>query len=188
MRRIVRGKPSPALVVSIIALFVAMGGTGYAAFGLPKNSVGTKQLKRGAVTPAKIAKSTIRLFKGQKGQTGAQGLKGDTGSPGPTGSTGPQGPAGTNAATHAIVRTATTSVADTTTDVALAHCNAGEIAVGGGGSFENTDTKEAIQRTGPLVGGLIASAGSTPDGWFARGYNVSGAPNNLTAFAICVSP
>jgi hypothetical protein len=45
-----------------------------------------------------------------------------------------------------------------------------------------------IQRTGPLVGGLIAQAGETPDGWFDRGYNVSGDANNLTAFAICVSP
>ncbi len=190
MRRILRSRPSPALVVSIIALLVAMGGTGYAAFSLPKNSVGTKQLQRGAVTPAKVAKSTIRLFKGQKGKTGAQGLKGDTGAPGATGTTGPQGPAGTNAATHTIVRTATTSVADKTSDVALAHCNAGEVAVGGGGGFTTTDPplKEAIQRTGPLVGGLVASAGQTPDGWFARGDNESGAANDLFAYAICVSP
>jgi hypothetical protein len=36
--------PSPALVVSVIALVVALGGTSYAAFTLPKNSIGTKQL------------------------------------------------------------------------------------------------------------------------------------------------
>jgi hypothetical protein len=35
-------RPSPALVVSIIALVVATTGTGYAALSLPKNSVGTK--------------------------------------------------------------------------------------------------------------------------------------------------
>jgi hypothetical protein len=38
-------KPSPALVISLIALFVALGGTSYAATNLARNSVGTKQLK-----------------------------------------------------------------------------------------------------------------------------------------------
>jgi hypothetical protein len=31
--------PSPAFVISLIALFVALGGTTYAATSLPKNSV-----------------------------------------------------------------------------------------------------------------------------------------------------
>jgi hypothetical protein len=47
------------MVVSLAALFVALGGTGYAAFSLPKNSVGTKQLKNGAVTGPKIAAGSI---------------------------------------------------------------------------------------------------------------------------------
>jgi hypothetical protein len=34
------------MVIAFIALLVAMGGTGYAAVALPKNSVGTKQLKK----------------------------------------------------------------------------------------------------------------------------------------------
>lgn len=33
--------PSPALAISLIALAVALGGTGYAVTQLPKNSVGT---------------------------------------------------------------------------------------------------------------------------------------------------
>jgi hypothetical protein len=48
-------RPSAALVVSIIALLVALGGSSYAAFRLPSNSVGTKQLKAGAVTTKKLA-------------------------------------------------------------------------------------------------------------------------------------
>lgn len=47
--------PSPALIVSTVALIVALGGTSYAAFTLPSNSVGTKQLKNRAVTLAKLA-------------------------------------------------------------------------------------------------------------------------------------
>lgn len=84
-------RPSPALVVAVIALFVALGGTSYAALRLPKNSVGTAQLKRGAVTKGKIAKKTIAALRGQRGPmgatgpTGPQGPKGDKGDPGAPG-------------------------------------------------------------------------------------------------------
>ncbi len=53
------GRPSPALVVATIALIVALGGTGYAAFRLPANSVGTKQLRSGSVTRSKIKTGAI---------------------------------------------------------------------------------------------------------------------------------
>jgi hypothetical protein len=53
------GRPSPALIVAVIALIVALGGTGYAAFRLPANSVGTKQLRNGSVTPNKIRTSAV---------------------------------------------------------------------------------------------------------------------------------
>ncbi|MGN6217818.1 MAG: hypothetical protein ACTHN7_12840 [Solirubrobacterales bacterium] len=47
------------MVVAIAALVLAMVGTGYAAFKLPKKSVGTAQLKGSAVTNAKIKNGTI---------------------------------------------------------------------------------------------------------------------------------
>jgi hypothetical protein len=50
-------RPSPALIVAILALFVALGGTGFAA--LSRHSVGTKQLKDGAVTSSKIHKHAV---------------------------------------------------------------------------------------------------------------------------------
>src|SRR3974390_395816 len=49
-----RRAPGPALVISLIALFVALGGTTYAATSLPANSVGTAQIQNKAVTAAKI--------------------------------------------------------------------------------------------------------------------------------------
>src|SRR5690242_20157178 len=59
MRRFSVRRPSPALVLSIIALVVALGGTSYAAFSVPKNSVGTKQLKNASVTNHKLAKGAV---------------------------------------------------------------------------------------------------------------------------------
>jgi hypothetical protein len=52
-------RPSPALVVALVALVVAMVGTGYAAIKLPKNSVGTKQIKKNAVNGAKVKNQSL---------------------------------------------------------------------------------------------------------------------------------
>jgi hypothetical protein len=41
-------------VVAYVALFVALGGTSYAALNLPANSVGSKQIKNHSITPIKL--------------------------------------------------------------------------------------------------------------------------------------
>ena len=77
-----------ANVISVIALFVALGGTGLAASQLGKNSVGTKQLKNNAVSAAKIKNGAVTQAKissaaqaALKGATGLQGPKGEAGAP-----------------------------------------------------------------------------------------------------------
>lgn len=51
--------PSPALVVSLVALFVALGGTSYAALRIPRNSVGAAQIQNNAVIDSKVRKGTL---------------------------------------------------------------------------------------------------------------------------------
>jgi hypothetical protein len=51
--------PSHNTVIAYLALFVALGGSAYAATQLPKNSVGSKQLKASAVTGAKIKNGAV---------------------------------------------------------------------------------------------------------------------------------
>jgi hypothetical protein len=59
--------------MATIAVFIALGGASYAAFKLPKNSVGTKQLKKNAVTTKKIQKEAVTGAKVKKGTlTGKQ--------------------------------------------------------------------------------------------------------------------
>jgi hypothetical protein len=65
-----------ANVMSVIAVFIALGGTGYAALKLPKNSVGAKQLKKNSVTPPKIAPATVARFRGATGPVGPAGPSG----------------------------------------------------------------------------------------------------------------
>ena len=99
-------RPSPAMTVALIALFVALGGTGYAALRLPKNSVGSKQIKRNAVSSSKVADGSLlagdfkagQLPAGKQGPQGSPGAKGDPCAPtepackGPKGDSGDRGP------------------------------------------------------------------------------------------------
>jgi hypothetical protein len=77
-----------ANVVATMALFIALGGTSYAAIKLPHNSVGTEQIKTGAVHTGEIRDRTIRLQDlsttaraSLRGQTGPQGPPGPAGAP-----------------------------------------------------------------------------------------------------------
>jgi Collagen triple helix repeat (20 copies) len=93
----IRVQLSYANVMSTIAVFIVLGGGAYAATTLPKNSVGTKQIKNGAVTKAKLAKSVKTT--GPTGPAGAQGpagTKGDKGDQGALGTPGTNGTNGTN--------------------------------------------------------------------------------------------
>jgi Collagen triple helix repeat (20 copies) len=106
--------------LALLALFVALGGTSYAAYSLPRDSVGRWQLRDDAVNSDKVENHSLlsRDFaygqlpagpvgpqgprgypghdgdKGPKGDKGDRGLAGPTGPQGPQGATGPQGPKG----------------------------------------------------------------------------------------------
>lgn len=56
-------RPSAGLVVAVVALIMALGGTAYAGVTLGKNTVGTKQLKNGAVTTKKIKNHAVTGIK-----------------------------------------------------------------------------------------------------------------------------
>ena len=91
-------KPSPAMLVALVALFVALGGSSYAAITLSKNSVRSKHIKNGQVKRTDIAKNAVISAKvanasllaedfktGQlpAGPRGEKVEKGDRGDPGP---------------------------------------------------------------------------------------------------------
>ena len=115
------GRPSPALAISLIALFVAMGGTSY---GLARNSIDSREIRNNDVRSSDLRNNDVRskdvrngsllskdfksgqLPAGAQGATGApgprglqgfqgvQGLKGDTGLKGNTGAPGAPGISG----------------------------------------------------------------------------------------------
>ena len=162
-----------ANVVATLALFIAVGGTSaYAANQLSANSVGTKQLKNGAVTKVKLADGV----QGERGPEGKQGLRGPQGNPGAPGAPGESG------ATHAVVRGGDGSGGPV---AAVVKCEPGEIATGGGGYTLGPEA---------LGGGLIESSvpvynsHGEPTGWEVTASSANGDPGVPEAYVVCVSP
>lgn len=54
-----RFRPSPALVIAVVALFVSLGGFSYAA----ADRIGTRQIANGAVTAKKLHKGAVKTKK-----------------------------------------------------------------------------------------------------------------------------
>src|SRR5581483_1712125 len=72
LRSLARRRPSAALVVSFLALFVALGGAGWAALRLPPRSVGNAQLQNFSVGNAKLKPNSVGPAKIIAGAVGAR--------------------------------------------------------------------------------------------------------------------
>ena len=86
----IRSHLTSAHLIAMLALFIALGGTTYAATHLPKNSVGARQLKNNAVRSKKVKNHSLLKKDFKKGQI-PKGAKGDKGDPGPITGTLPPG-------------------------------------------------------------------------------------------------
>lgn len=91
-----RSRLTFANVVALTALFVALGGTGYAAITLPRNSVGSTQIKRGAVGSSELKTNAVtsRAIKSRSVQLSDLSVSARASLRGQVGPDGPPGPAG----------------------------------------------------------------------------------------------
>jgi hypothetical protein len=94
-------RPSGPMVVSTLALVVALGGTSYAAAtigtrDIQNNAITSAKINAGAVTSSDIRDGNVRSQDLAPGvvRQGPQGPQGPAGADGVDGETGPQGPAG----------------------------------------------------------------------------------------------
>jgi len=174
MNVIRRRLPSPAMLVACVALIVALGGVSYAAGVLPKNSVGTAQLKKNAVTATKVKNQSLmaadfragQLPTGPQGPAGPQGPKGDKGDAGAAGAAGVSG--------WELVVGAPKTILAGGEGYANVNCPTGKKPIGGGGG--TGDGGLAISNTGPL-----------DTGWFVDAKNTAAGPLELRAYAVCAA-
>lgn len=179
MRRIRVHVPSPSTAIACLALLIALGGTSYAVVRLPAGSVGTKQLKKNAVTSAKVKNASLlrRDFKAGQlpaGPRGPTGPAGPAGARGATGERGPAGAAGAAGATNVTVRLGLDEVDS------VATCQPGERATGGGGFVTELNAF--------LVDSSPTQASGTPTDWEAQAEDAVGTPATVIAYVICAAP
>jgi hypothetical protein len=169
-------RPTPALVVACIALFVALGGTSIAAADLviPRNSVGTRQLKKSAVTSIKVKDGALVLTDFAAAErtklVGPKGDKGDKGDAGPQGGPGLSG---------IEIVTKLSAFDSTASKNAFAQCPDNKKVIAGGGNVSSDGAgTPALQASLPLN-----------NGWRAWGSEpVAYAPNwQVAAYAICAN-
>lgn len=156
-----------ANVVASLALFVALGGGAYAATQLKKNSVGTRQLKNGAVTEAKLAAAARAALRGAPGPRGEAGPKGEAGAPGAPGVEGPPGHEGPSGLGKVFLQErayAGDNVPAESDALMKVNCPTGSQAIGGGGEVDGGFT--------PFISKPVPTGqGTVPLGWEITFYN-----------------
>src|ERR1700722_20037255 len=121
-------RPSGAMLVALLALFLSLGGLGYA--GQVVNLIDGHQIKKGTIEADRLSKKARATLKGRSGPRGPRGAKGSPGARGATGAGGAAGPAGTAVAyARIIVASGTVRLADSKnisqSQVSAATSNAG---------------------------------------------------------------
>jgi hypothetical protein len=195
MKKWLRPRLTYANVIATLALFLALGGgAAYAATKLQKSSVGTRQLKKNAVTGAKVKDGSLSVEDFKSGQL-------PKGERGPVGERGPQGASG---ATSVVVRYGEEGKPKQgERGQSNAKCFPGEVVTGGG--FELLDELETaesaeydLEANGPSSGeaeveGEVVypppSDGSAATGWHVT--IVNGEPSATVffrAYAMCARP
>jgi hypothetical protein len=156
-------RPSPALVIAIVALIAALTGSAYAL------KIGTKQLKNKSVSTKKLKNGAVNKVKLKNAAVGGAKLGG------------------------IIVRNATVDVTDGDVAGQTAVCNPGEKMIGGGARYVSSGASEdlLLVSSGPRKAVDDNSApdqGGPLVAWRAAGVNEAGATGTfpLTVFAICL--
>lgn len=177
-----RNRPTPAMLVSLLALSVALGGTATAAHQLTSRQIATgaitaRTIAPGAVTPAKLSAPATASV-----SVGARGLQ------------GPAGPAGLPGADPRFVAAFSSGyvwVQPGETKFNEARCAIPDDIVSGG--YVVTDQNNAVIRdpavhvveSVPYVAEHPGRNGDN-DSWNVGVYNGSAAPIEFDARAICM--
>ena len=209
MRSISISRPSPSLILAMVALFVALGGTGYAAAKmsgtaiqkgtLPANrivaqSIGTKQVDEARLTTVPSAQSAQSAVNAEHAKTADTAKAADKATTADTAQNAQQLQGrGPGAFMASATRVATTdgpvvpgAGGGTPQDLSAA-CNPDERAISGGAAWLIPGTGDPSALELWLGASMpIVAADGTITGWRATGRNVSGVDRFLRVYAVCV--
>jgi hypothetical protein len=171
-------RPSPAMVVACIALMAALTPASYATVSqlMPRNSVGTIQLQKNAVTSAKIRDFSLRKWDFK--QSDLRSMRG------PAGAQGPPGVVGDLTLRQASVTVPggdTPANGEYVTRAIQIRCQSGERTISGGSSWSSDAADEELI----TVYSTPVIENGKPVGWRARGGSDLAADRVFTVEVLC---
>jgi hypothetical protein len=210
MRRMLGRRPSPAMVVALIALFVALGGSSYAALtingkNIKNKSIAGKKLKNRTITQKKVKKNTLGgtvINESKLGQvpSAADADNAANAANAALAASVADGSIGAGALKTVRVRATQLNIADGTTNATTVQCAAGERVIGGGVRFvqfnpvaaaTTPDLTIASSRPVSDGGDPQVPTGQTLTGWRGAAANAAIAGGTVTAnfivYALCLS-
>lgn len=194
MTTIRRFQPTPAFVLALIALVVAMSGTAVAVTALAPNSVKSKHIVNGQVKAKDLGSNAVRGPKVQDASlTGADVADGSL--TGEDVQDDSLSGADVNESTLQGVMASRVRIAVSQGPAQqfgaerVASCAADEKAIGGGAAWVLAGTNSPTQLEAPVTASMPEPAIPGVDGatgWRAAGRNVSGVDRAFRVYAVCV--
>ena len=168
MKRLLSRRPSPAMIVALLALFVALGGSSYAAV-----KIGARDIQRGAVGTRAIANNSIRSGDIRNATVSGADVKDDSLTNADIDNANLNAKSAETAARATTATTATTAASASTANSATNADNAGKLD-----GLDSTDFTRptCTSQTGALKGVVTIAASPAFSGAFTAvsGYNCSG--------------
>jgi hypothetical protein len=189
----IRSHLSFANSISLMALFVALGGTSIAAVSLTKNSVGHKQIKKNAVRASEVKSRAVGTSEVRNGALLAEDFKAGQLPAGAKGDKGDKGDTGTFGAVTVQFTQHTADLANGAEVSVDAFCPEGQVGIGGGvrGDLTNSElTKVTANR--PIISSTNTGAPAddgTFTGWRGTFVNENnGAGIRPETWVVCATP
>lgn len=184
----IRRHLSFANVTSLAALVFAMAGTGY-ALTVPRNSVGSAQIRPAAVANSDIASAAVTSSKVRNGALTKADFASGVLSRGPRGASGPAGAAGAPGAPGAFgaitVARNDATVPGNGAIGGAATCPSGTRIIGGG--YRTNSSALKVQSSAPArnSGSSEAMTGGAFDSWFVAIENPVINDQTIQLYAVC---
>lgn len=182
-------RPSPSLVISCVALFLALTGSALAV-GLAKNSVRSAQIADGTVRTVDLRDNSVTAPKIAADSVGSEEIAenavespevapdslsaADLGANSVGSSEIQPKSVGASELGTVTVRTNSASVANNANGSVSVNCAAGEQVISGGGQPGHFGTE-------------MTSSRPSGSGWLYQAKNNSGSEDTLTVFALCLA-
>ncbi|HEU4702979.1 MAG TPA: hypothetical protein VFS37_10895 [Conexibacter sp.] len=197
-------RPSASMIVALVALFAALGGTGYAAATISgrdiqkrtirgdrivNNGLGGKQVNESKLGPVPVAQQALTAQTAASATEASHATSADSATTAQDSQKLQGREAAAFLANSVRVRINSVTVRTAATNSVTASCAVTEKGIGGGAAWIVPGTDNPTELDAQLTGSLpVPSTGGTDNmtGWKAAGLNNTGFDRILRAYVVCV--